>query len=97
MVLLRAYTGELPPPSDIRRRYFVGTHGYDRNDSWMHGTLPLSPQEFTASLWSDLQELRDAVLMSGRARPWQTTRKLLDGLKGNLPDEELAAIKRYTC
>ena len=32
------------------------THGYDRNDSWMHGTLPLSPQEFTASLWSDLQD-----------------------------------------
>ena len=24
------------------------THGYDRDDSWMHGTLPLSPQEFTA-------------------------------------------------
>ena len=32
------------------------THGYDRDDSWMHGTRPLSPQEFTASLWSDLQE-----------------------------------------
>ena len=30
------------------------THGYDCDDSWMHGTLPLSPQEFTASLWSDL-------------------------------------------
>ena len=30
------------------------THGYDRDDSWMHGTLPLSPQEFTASLWFDL-------------------------------------------
>ena len=30
------------------------THGYDRGDSWMHGTLPLSSQEFTASLWSDL-------------------------------------------
>ena len=26
------------------------THGYDRDDSWMHGTLPLSSQEFTASL-----------------------------------------------
>ena len=29
------------------------THGYDRDDSWMHGTRSLSPQEFTASLWSD--------------------------------------------
>ena len=26
------------------------THGYDRDDSWMHGTRPLSPQQFTASL-----------------------------------------------
>ena len=33
--------------------------------------------------------------MSGRARPWQKTRELLDGLKGDLPDEELATIKRY--
>ena len=22
------------------------THGFDRDDSWMHGTLPLSPDEF---------------------------------------------------
>ena len=50
------------------------THGYDRDDSWMHGTLPLSPQELTASLWSDLQELKDTISMSGRARPWQKTR-----------------------
>ena len=71
------------------------THGYDRDDSCIPGTLHLSPQEFTASLRSDLQELKDAISMSGRTRPWQKTRKFLDGLKGNLPDEELAAIKRY--
>ena len=71
------------------------THGYDRDDSWMHEILPLSPQEFTASVWSDLQELKDAISMSGKARPWQKTRELLDGLKGDLPDEELAVIKRY--
>ena len=71
------------------------THGYDRDDSWTHGTFPLSPQEFTASLWSDLQELKDAISMSGKARPWQKTRELLDGLKRDLSDEELAAIKRY--
>ena len=71
------------------------THGYNRDDSWMHGTRPLSPQEFTASLWSDLQELKDAISMSGRARSWQKARELLDRLEGDLPDEELAAIKRY--
>ena len=71
------------------------THGYDRDDSWMHGTRPLSPQEITASLWSDLQELKDAISISGRSRSWQKARELLDGLEGDLPDEELAAIKRY--
>ena len=28
-------------------------------------------------------------------RPWQKTMDFVDGLKGKLPDEELAAIKRY--
>ena len=33
--------------------------------------------------------------MPARARPWQKTMGFVDGLKGDLPDEELAAIKRY--
>ena len=33
--------------------------------------------------------------MSGKARPWQKTIKFVDGLKADLPDEQLAAIKRY--
>ena len=33
--------------------------------------------------------------MSGKARPWQKPMEFLDGLKGDLSDEELAAIKRY--
>ena len=33
--------------------------------------------------------------MSGRARPWHKAKELLDRLEGDLPDEELAAIKRY--
>ena len=33
--------------------------------------------------------------MSGKTRPWQKTTEFLDGHKGDLPDEELAAIKRY--
>ena len=65
------------------------THGYDCDDGWMHGTRPLSPQEFTASLWSDLQELKDAISMPGRARPWQKANELLDGLERDLPDENL--------
>ena len=71
------------------------THGFSRDDSQMHDTFSLSPQEFTASLWSDLQELKDAISMSGKARLGQKTMEFVDGLKGDLPDEELAAIKRY--
>ena len=42
-----------------------------------------------------MQELKNAISIPARARPWQKARKFLDGLKGDLPDEELAAIKRY--
>ena len=72
-----------------------GTHGYDRDNSWMHGTRPLAPEEFTASLWEEVNALKEAISMSGRARPWQKTKTFLDGLEGDLPDEELATIKRY--
>ena len=33
--------------------------------------------------------------MPAKTRPGQETIELVDGLKGNLPDEELAVIKRY--
>ena len=33
--------------------------------------------------------------MSGRVRPWQKAKELLDRLEEDLPDEELATIKRY--
>ena len=33
--------------------------------------------------------------MPAKTRPWQTTMEFVDGLKGKLPDEELAVIKRY--
>ena len=59
------------------------TYGYDRDDSWMHGTRPLAPEESTASLWEEVNALEQAISMSGRARPWQKTKELL------------AAIKRY--
>ena len=44
--------------------------GFDRlaegDDSWIRGTRPLTPEEFTASLWSDRKELEDAVSMPKR-------------------------------
>ena len=40
-------------------------------DNWFHGprSLPPTPQEFNASLRSDLQELKNAISMSAKTRP----------------------------
>ena len=42
----------------------------DVEANWFHGSrsLPPTPQEFTASLWSDLQELKDAISMPAKTR-----------------------------
>ena len=78
---------------------WMRTHGYDRiaddDDSWALRPHPLSPEEFTASLWSDLQALKDAISMNGKVRPWQIVKRYLEELEGDFSDEELAAIKRY--
>ena len=77
--------------------------GFDRvvkgEENWFHGhrSLPLTPEQYTASLKSKLQKLKNAISMSAETetRPWQTTMDSVDGLKGTLPDEELVVIKRY--
>ena len=44
-------------------------NGFDRvkdgEDNWLHGprSLPPTPQILSASLWSDLQELKNAISM----------------------------------
>ena len=76
-------------------------NGFDRvaggEDNWFHGPrlLPLTPEEFAADLWCEVNVLKDAISMPARTRPWQKTIQFVDGLKENLPDEELAVIKRY--
>ena len=52
-------------------------HGYDHDDSWMHDTLLLSPQAFTANLWSELNALRDAISMPAGDRLARGRRVLL--------------------
>ena len=39
--------------------------------------------------------VENAISMPAETRPWQKTMDFVDGLKGKLPDEELAVIKRY--
>ena len=79
-------------------------NGFDRvvegEENWfhVHRSLPSTPEQYTASLRSDLQKLKDAISMPAEdtmTRPWQKTIDFVDGLKGKLPDEELAVIKRY--
>ena len=79
-------------------------NGFDRvvegEENWFHGhrSLPLTPEQYiVASLKSELQKLKNAISMPAETetRPWQKTIDFVDGLKGKLPDEELAVIKRY--
>ena len=78
-------------------------NGFDRvvegEENWFHGhrSLPLTPEQYTASLTSELQKLKNAISMPAETetRPWQKTMGFNDGLKGKLLDEELAVIKRY--
>ena len=76
-------------------------NGFDRvadgKDNWFHGprSLPPTLEEFAASLWSEVNVLKDAISMPARTRPWQKKMEFVDGLKVKLPDEELTVIKRY--
>ena len=83
---------------------FRRMNGFDRvvggEDNWFHGhrQLPPTPQELCASLNSKLQKLKNAISIPVEntvTRPWQKTMDFVDGLKGKLPDGELAVIKRY--
>ena len=50
-------------------------NGFDRvvdgEDNWFHGprSLPPTPEEFAASLWSEVNSLKDAISMPARIRP----------------------------
>ena len=68
----------------------------DDEDNWLHGprSLPPTPQDFAASLWSEVNALKDAISMLARDRPWQKTIDFVDEIEGKLPDEERAVIKR---
>ena len=53
--------------------------GFDRvaggEDNWFHGprSLPPTPKEFAADLWSKVNELKNAISMPAKTSPWQKT------------------------
>ena len=77
-------------------------NGFDRiaadDNLWASRQLPLTPEQFTQNLWSEVNALKAAISMPAEdtmTRPWQKTIDFVDELKGKTPDEELAVIKRY--
>ena len=68
-------------------------NGFDRVEA-DHRSLPPTPEQYYASLWAEVDALKEAISKPART-PWQKTAEFVDGLKGKLPDWELAEIKRY--
>ena len=69
----------------------------DGENNWFHGhrSLPPTPQEFSASLRSDLQELKNPISMPAETRPWQKTMDFVNILEQEkVSDEELTVLKR---
>ena len=74
---------------------FKRMNGFDRvvdgEDNWFHArSLPPRPQEFNASLRSELQKLKAAISM-----PRQKVSNLINEIEqGKVSDEEFAVLKR---
>ena len=71
-------------------------NGFDRvaedEESCFHGyrSLPPTPEEYAASLWSEVNALKDAISM-----PRQKVSKFINAIEqGKLSDEEYAILKR---
>ena len=67
----------------------------------MHGTRPLAPEDFTASLWEEVNALKEEISMSARDRSRQRAERFIQELKQwtvsmNLTDAQLAMLKRFT-
>ena len=78
------------------------THGFvqiaDDDNQWASRPVPPTPEKFTASLWSDLNELKDAVSLSGKDGSSQRAKSFIKKIgQGTMSftDEEFARIKRF--
>ena len=77
-----------------RENGFDRVEAVEKNRLGDHRSLPPNPEQYYASLWAEVDALKEAISMPART-PWQKTAEFVDGLKGKLPDWELAEIKRY--
>ena len=77
-----------------RENGFDRVEAVEKNRFSDHRSLPPTPEQYYASLWAEVDALKEAISMPART-PWQKTAEFVDGLKGKIPDWELAEIKRY--
>ena len=77
-----------------RENGFDRVEAVEKNRLGDHRSLPPTPEQYYASLWAEVDALKEAISMPART-PWQKTAEFVDGLKGKLPDWELAETKRY--
>ena len=77
------------------------TYGFDRLEDgdkhWVHGPLPPTPEQITASMWFDLNALKHAIPMSGKERSRQRLKSFMNEIvQGTVSftDEECAILKR---
>ena len=77
-----------------RENGFDRVEAVEKNRLGDHRSLPPTPEQYYASLWAEVDALKEAISKPART-PWQKTAEFVDGLKGKLPDWELAEIKRY--
>ena len=76
--------------------------GFDRlaedDDSWVHGTCLPTPEEHTASVWSDPKELEDEISMPTRDGPRLRKNSFSQGIEQgtvSFSDEDFARLKRF--
>ena len=70
------------------------TNGFDRvaadDNQWAIRQLPLTPEQFNQSLWSEVNALKDAISM-----PRQKVSNLINAIEqGKVSDEEFSILKR---
>ena len=82
-------------------------NGFDRiaadDNQWASRPLPLTPEQFTQSLWSEVNALNDAISIPAEntvTRPRQKTMDVVDGRRSDSLDEllanfEFSTIKEY--
>ena len=80
-----------------RRAYGFGRLE-DGDDNWVHDPLPPKPEQITASMWPDLNALKDATSLSGKDGSRQKVKSFINEVgQGavSFTDEEFARLKRF--